>query len=97
MNDMISAKIDVGKIDKTGLYDGQKGKYLNVTLIPVKESKHGEDWFIVQDIGQERRQAGERGPILGNARRVKPRRESGGGAQARVENRAEPTDDGLPF
>jgi len=65
---MITGSIDVGKIDKTALYEGRKGKYLNITLIETPDSKYGSSHMIVQDIGKERREAGEKGPILGNCK-----------------------------
>jgi hypothetical protein len=71
---MIIAKLDVTLIDKTALFPGKKpnraGKmpqYLDVILIPVQESKYGETHFCVQGIGKERKERGEKGPILGNA------------------------------
>jgi hypothetical protein len=66
---MQSAKIDVTKIDKSLLFKGEKGIYMNVTLIE-KETDYS-DGFIVQDIGKERRQAGEKGPIIGNWKHIK--------------------------
>lgn len=68
--DWISAKIDVKKIDKTALFVGEKGTYLDVTLIPNKngQDQYGNDYIVTQDISKERREAGERGPIIGNAK-----------------------------
>ncbi len=66
---MIAINIDVKKIDKAALFTGKKGTYLNMTLM---ENREGVDQFIVQDIGMVRRQAGERGAILGNWKTVKP-------------------------
>jgi len=65
---MISINIDVKKIDKAALYIGQKGTYLNLTLMDNRDGtdQYGNDGFVVQDIGKERRMAGEKGPILGN-------------------------------
>jgi len=61
-------KIDVTKIDKTALYKGDKGTYLDVTLLDNRDGtdQYGNDGMIVQDIGKQRREAGEKGPILGN-------------------------------
>jgi len=66
---MITAKIDVSKIDKSALYKGKKGTYLNVTLIE-REDDFGNSHMVFQDIGKERREAGEKGPILGNGRTI---------------------------
>jgi hypothetical protein len=70
---MISVKLDVTKIDKAALYKGTKGTYLNITLIPNKDGEtdeYGNDFWVVQDLGAERRKAGEKGPKLGNARNI---------------------------
>ena len=67
----IAAKIDVTKISKADLYEGTKGVYLDAVLIPNKPeqpSKYGDDGFIVQGLPKEKRDAGERGPIIGNWR-----------------------------
>lgn len=72
---MTTISIDVTKIDKTALHEGAKGKYLGITLIDNRDGKdqYGNDGFVVQDLGKERRLAGERGPILGNWRKVERR------------------------
>jgi len=77
---MIAINIDVKKIDKAALFIGKKGTYLNMTLMENREGvdQYGNEGFIVQDIGMARRQAGERGAILGNWKTVKP-------AQAQVQ------------
>ena len=67
---MIRLKIDVTKIDKDKLFRGQKGIYLDATLIETPNNKHGDDYMIVQDVGKQAREAGERGAILGNGKVV---------------------------
>jgi len=81
---MIAINIDVKKIDKAALFIGKKGTYLNMTLMENREGvdQYGNEGFIVQDIGMARRQAGERGAILGNWKTVKP-------AQAQVPQQAQ--------
>ena len=65
---MIRAKIDVTKIDKTAIHDGKKGKYIDITLMDNRDGRdqYDNDGFVVQDLGKDRRLAGEKGPILGN-------------------------------
>ena len=65
---MQTLKIDVKKIDKTALFHGEKGTYLDLTLMDNRDGtdQYGYDGFIVQSISKERRLAGEKGPILGN-------------------------------
>jgi len=65
---MIAVKINVTRIDKTALFEWKNGKYLSLTLVESKNGKdqYGNDGFVAQDIGKERRMKGEKGPILGN-------------------------------
>ena len=67
---MITIKIDVTKINKSRLYVGEKGTYLNCVLIDTPESKYGHDFMIVQETTKEEREAGTRGTILGNGKIV---------------------------
>ena len=69
---MISIKIDVKKIDKSKMFVGEKGTYLDLTLIDNKEGRDRfqNDGFIVQDIGKEARERGEKGAIIGNWKHV---------------------------
>ena len=68
---MIRLKIDVKKIDKALLFVGAKGIYLDATvMLHDGPDSYGNDGFIVQDVGKERRLAGEKGAILGNVKMV---------------------------
>jgi hypothetical protein len=71
---MQTIKIDVTKIEKSAIYIGEKGKYITVTLMDNRDGtdQYGNDGFAVQDIGKERRLAGEKGPIIGNWKHVGP-------------------------
>jgi len=62
-----TAKIDVTKIDKSRLYKGQKGMYLDVVLIPTPQSEYG-DFMVVQQVSKEERDKGIKGEILGNGK-----------------------------
>ncbi len=73
---MITVSVNLNDIDKSALYEGKKGKYLNLTLMESKNDQYGNSHFVVQDLGKERREAGERGKILGNAKTF-----SGGGGK----------------
>jgi len=71
MKQKIDISLDVSKIDKTALYESPKTgkKYLNLTvLIREEKDQYQNDGFIVQKISKERKAAGEKGPILGNAK-----------------------------
>ena len=71
---MLTARIDVTKIDKTKLYKGEKGTYLDLVFIPTPDNKYGHDYMIAQSLPKEDRESGDRGAILGNGKylRAKP-------------------------
>jgi hypothetical protein len=73
---MKTANINVTKIDKTALYEGKNGKYLNLVFFDNKDGpdQYGNDGFVTQDIGKERREAGEKGPIIGNWKEIGTKR-----------------------
>jgi len=82
MNETIRLKIDVSKIDKNHLFQGKKGTYLDVTLIPTPGNKYGNSHLAVQDLGKEAREAGQKGEILGNAKIAKAGDKEGGSEPA---------------
>jgi hypothetical protein len=69
---MITAKINCSKIDKSALFEGKNGKYCDFVLFENRDGtdQYGNDGFVTQDIGKERRLAGERGPIIGNWKNI---------------------------
>lgn len=68
-NRPITLKINVTKIDKSQLYHGKNGVYLDVVLFPNKNGKgqYGDTHFACQGISKEAREAGGRGEIIGSA------------------------------
>ena len=70
MADIIKCKINVNKVDKSKMFKGEKGTYLDVTLLPNKNGtdEYGNDYMIVQDVSKADREAGVKGAILGNAK-----------------------------
>jgi hypothetical protein len=65
----ISISINVNEIDKARLYQGAKGKYLDVTcFINDKVDEYGNRGMVTQSVGQDERAAGVRGNILGNVK-----------------------------
>lgn len=72
---MITAKINVSSIDKTKLFKGNKGVYLDICLIETPNSEYG-DFMVVQSSTKEERDAGKRGAILGNAKVFGERRQA---------------------
>ena len=74
---VISISIDVTKIDKGRLITGKpqdrdgvtvNPKYCDLTLIETPDSQYGDSHMVVQSVSKEEREAGQRGPILGNAK-----------------------------
>lgn len=67
----ISVRIDVTKIDKSRLYKGAKGTYLDLTTFvdTEKEDQYENNGFISQSQSKEEREAGQANtPILGNCK-----------------------------
>jgi len=65
--------VDVTKIDKNSLYKGAKGTYLDLTVfLDGDPDQYGQHGMITQEISRERRDAGEKGPILGNVKKWYP-------------------------
>lgn len=83
-------------IKANGVYVTDKGQYLELTLIPNRDGpgQHGDDGFVTVNLSREQREAGEKGPIVGNWRHLK----RAAAAPAPVES-APTTDDGddIPF
>jgi len=88
----IAVNLDVKKIDKTKLYVGKKGTYLDaVVFLKDEADEYGNHGFIVQSVTKEEREKGVKGEILGNVKIL-------GNSQSQQDN-AQPqkADDGLPF
>lgn len=68
---MIAVKIDFDKIDESKLFQGKKGRYLDLVLIPTPNGKYG-DYLVKQSQTKEERERGEEVPILGNGKHVVP-------------------------
>ena len=67
----LSLNIDLTKVDKTKLYKGAKGTYLDAAIIMKDEpDQYGNIGMIVQSLSKEDRAAGLKGAILGNARYI---------------------------
>ena len=66
----VRISINVSKIDKTALYQGKSGQYLDATVFidPENPSEYGDHGGIQQDLGKQRREAGEKGAYIGNVK-----------------------------
>lgn len=76
----LSIKIDVTKIDKSRIFEGKKGKYLDLTTFidTENEDQYGNHGFISQATSKQERQSGVKTPILGNVKVFHVSGESGG-------------------
>ena len=66
----ISVRIDVTKIDKSRLYKGAKGTYLDLTTFvdTDQQDQYENNGFISQSLTKEEREAKSQTPILGNVK-----------------------------
>ena len=66
----LSVKIDVKKIDKARLYEGEKGTYLDLTTFfdTATADQYENNGFISQATTAEEREQGVQTPILGNVK-----------------------------
>lgn len=92
----IAIKIDVTKIDKARLFKGAKGTYLDAALFPYKDGtdRYGNDYMVTQSVSKEDREAGVRGPIIGNARIIERKAQA---AQPKPAPPTNPAEDDVPF
>ena len=96
----IGLKIDVTKIDKNRLFKGNKGVFLDVTtFVDLDEfDQYGNSGMITQDVYKEEREAGIKGPILGNCKVFWPKKESSPvHPSAPAADTGESFDDDIPF
>jgi len=68
---MIKIKLDVTKIDKSRLYKGAKGTYLDLVVYENESPDiYGNDYSVKQDCTKEDRDAGVKMPYIGNGKRI---------------------------
>ena len=70
MSGIMRLSIDVTKIDKNHFYNGSKGTYLDVLMIPTPNSQY-DTHMLKQSVSKEQREAGAEGPIIGSASPLK--------------------------
>lgn len=95
---IISASINLSKIDKTRIVKGKKGTYYNVSIIVNDEANdYGQDVSLIQEQSKEERAAKDPKVYLGNGKTVW---RSDGPVQAKEQFNGEPSGDSgdsLPF
>tara|TARA_R110002153_G_scaffold178055_3_gene331190 strand:- start:504 stop:833 length:330 start_codon:yes stop_codon:yes gene_type:complete len=70
MKARVNIRVDVTKIDKSRLYVGAKGTYLNLTTMIDLDNKdqYDNNGFISEETSKEERESGLQLPILGNCK-----------------------------
>ncbi len=66
----VSLKINLSKIDKARIFEGEKGKYYDMTaFIDLdSEDQYGNNGFISESVTEDERKAKVKGTILGNSK-----------------------------
>jgi hypothetical protein len=65
----IQVKLDVTKIDKTKLFQGKQGTYLDaVIFLKDTPDQYGNNGMIVQSVSADERAQAIKGAILGNVK-----------------------------
>ena len=82
----VNLKIDVSKIDKSKLFKGQKGTYLDAQVfVDTNNDQYGNNGMITQAVSKEDRDQGVKGAILGNCKIFWQEK---GGQQPQLQNHA---------
>lgn len=73
---MIKISLNVTNIPKEKIFQGKKGKYLDLVLVD-RPDDYGNDGFVSVDVSKAEREAGKKGAIVGNWKHVgqKPKQE----------------------
>ena len=100
----VSIKLDVTKIDKSKLFKGQKGTYLDAQVfIDIDQlDQFGNSGMITQAVSKEDREAGQQGAILGNAKvfwkdQQQPQQQAQNQGQPQYNNEPMDFDSDIPF
>lgn len=97
----LSVRIDVTKIDKSRLYKGEKGTYLDLTTFvdTAVADQYENNGFISQTLSKDEREAKVQTPILGNVKVFYTDSGSPAGSAAQSNTAAEESafDDEIPF
>ena len=89
--------INVTRIAKEHLVPGKSGKYLGLTFWENDQpDQYGNAGFVTQEIPKELRDRGEKGPIVGNWKRIETRQQPKAVAPKPAPAQPEDEDD-VPF
>ena len=96
MGKALVGRIDVTKIDKSKLFEGKKGTYLDIIIwINDELDQYGNNASIQQTLSKEEREAGAKKIYLGNLKDLSSI--VGGGTPAPAEDSKTDDKDDLPF
>jgi len=92
---MISLSIKTEKLEREHIIEGKNGKIVAVVLFENKDGKsqYGDDGYARQSVSKEAREAGVRGPIVGNWRYIG----QGASAPKAKPEASEMADSDIPF
>ena len=95
---ILRLKIDVTKIDKSHLFKGEKGTYLDVTLMENDQvDEYGNAGFVFQSVSKEAREAGVKGPIIGNYKTIDLKRKPAAQPAKQQQHNPDIAEDSIPF
>ena len=103
MASIISASIDLTKIDKAKIYEGKKGKYYPITVVLNDEpGQYGDSGYIMTEQTKEERDAKTQKQYLGNVKVVWTNGQNvttaeKQGTQQSIEIQTAPAEPDLPF
>lgn len=106
MASIVSANIDLTKIDKSKIYEGKKGKYYPITIVLNDEpGQYGDSGYIQTEQTKEERDAKAQKSYLGNVKVVwtngqnvnTAERDGGGAPQQQNFSQPAQTEPDLPF
>ena len=100
MSNVIALKINLKEIEKARLFTSQKtgAIYLDaVLMLNLEKDQYENNGMIVQSVSKEEREAGTRGPILGNAKILSWDEPQQGVTTAQVADALDAEVDDLPF
>jgi hypothetical protein len=98
MAKLISARINLSKVDKAKLFKGERGTWLDLTIsVNDEKDNYGNDASVQQSLSKEEREAGAKKVYLGNGVTIWDSNGAPREGTPPQENSAPPIDDDLPF
>lgn len=71
MDKLVSIRIDLDKVDNNRVFQGAKGRYLDIVgVLTETGDQYQNNGFVTQQITKEERQQGVKLPVLGNFKKL---------------------------